>query len=117
MGLHLSRSITELNAIKKPPRDLVKTFPNSRGELTLQPERSGHYVYSFIQMSDANYKKIELDGPSIDQVVHPLAAAEFVGAGAGARSKRMINSCSGNMVDVEVDLRVNLICICLGIIC
>lgn len=61
-------------------------------------------------MSDANYKKIELDGPSIDQVVHPLAAAEFVGAGAGARSKRMINSCSGNMVDVEVDLRVSLTC-------
>jgi nucleoporin POM152 len=94
---------------KEAPRDLVKTFPNSRGELTLQPERSGHYVYSFFQMSDANYKKVELNGPSIDQVVHPLAAAEFVNVGAGARSKRMINSCSGNMVDVEVDLRVSFL--------
>jgi nucleoporin POM152 len=92
---------------KEQPRDLVKTFPNARGELTLQPERSGHYVYTFVQMSDANYKKVELDGPSIDQVVHPLAAAEFVAVGGGgARSKRMVNSCSGNIVDAEVDLRV-----------
>lgn len=58
-------------------------------------------------MSDSNYKKVELNGPSIDQIVHPLAAAEFVNAGPGARSKRMVNSCSGNMVDVEVDLRVS----------
>lgn len=92
---------------KEQPRDLVKTFANSRGELTLQPERSGHYVYTFVQMSDANYKKVGLNGPSIDQVVHPLAAAEFFNAGSGARSKRMVNSCSGDMVDVEVDLRVS----------
>lgn len=91
---------------KEAPRDLSKTFPSSRGESTLQPERSGHYVYNFVQLSDANYKKVELNGPSIDQVVHPLAAAEFVRAEHGARNKRMINSCSGNMVDVEVDLRV-----------
>jgi hypothetical protein len=62
-------------------------------------------------MSDANYKKVGLDGPSIEQVVHPLAAAEFVGVGAGggggARNKRMVNSCSGNIVDAEVDLRVS----------
>jgi nucleoporin POM152 len=63
-------------------------------------------------MSDANYKKVGLDGPSIEQVVHPLAAAEFVGvgsgsAGSGARSKRMVNSCSGNIVDAEVDFRVS----------
>jgi nucleoporin POM152 len=64
-------------------------------------------------MSDANYKKVGLDGPSIEQVVHPLAAAEFVGVGSGsgtgggARSKRMVNSCSGNIVDAEVDFRVS----------
>lgn len=91
---------------KEPARDLVKTFPSSRGELTLQPEKSGHYVYTFLQISDVDYKKVELNGPSIDQIVHPLAAAEFVRADVGARNKRMINSCSGNMVDVEVDLKV-----------
>ena len=91
---------------EEPPRDLVKTFPSSRGELNLQPEKSGHYVYTFLRISDADYKKVELNGPSIDQIVHPLAGAEFVRADAGARSKKMINSCSGNMVDVEVDLKV-----------
>lgn len=91
----------------EPAREAYKTFPNSRGELTLQPERSGHYAYTFLSMSDSNYKKVELNGPSIDQIVHPLAAAEFVNAGQGTRSKRMINSCSGNLVDVDVDLRVS----------
>ncbi|KAF9225491.1 hypothetical protein BS17DRAFT_801515 [Gyrodon lividus] len=88
---------------KENPRDLVKTFTSSRGELTLQPEHSGHYFYSFLQLSDTNYRKVELNGPSIDQVVHPLAAADFVSA--GGRTKRVVNSCSGNMVDIEVDLR------------
>lgn len=89
---------------KENPRDLVKTFTSSRGELTLQPEHSGHYFYTFLQLSDTNYRKVELNGPSIDQVVHPLAAADFVSA--GGRTKRVVNSCSGNMVDIEVDLRV-----------
>lgn len=71
--------------------------------MTLQPERSGHYIYTFVQLSDANYKRIELKGPSIDQVVHPLAAADFAET---ERSKRRISSCEGSMVDVGVDLRV-----------
>ncbi|EGN93112.1 hypothetical protein SERLA73DRAFT_116213 [Serpula lacrymans var. lacrymans S7.3] len=87
------------------PRELVKTFSSSRGELTLQPERSGHYLYTFVQLSDANYRKVDLNGPSIDQIVHPLAAADFSHASSSGRSKRMVNSCSGNLVDIEVDLR------------
>ncbi|KAI6047907.1 hypothetical protein EDC04DRAFT_2864066 [Pisolithus marmoratus] len=86
------------------PRDLVKTFTTSRGSITLQPEHSGHYYYTFLQLSDSNYKKILLDGPSIDQIVHPLAAADFVPASTG-RNKMVLNSCSGNVVDVGVDLR------------
>lgn len=86
------------------PRDLVKTFTTSRGTITLQPEHSGHYYYTFLQLSDSNYKKIPLDGPSIDQIVHPLAAADFVPISAG-RNKMVLNSCSGNVVDVDVDLR------------
>lgn len=92
---------------KEDPRDLVKTFTSSRGELTLQPEHSGHYFYTFLYLSDVNYKKVELKGPSIDQIVHPLAAADFIQTAGTGRSKRMVNSCSGNMVDVEVDLRVS----------
>ncbi|KAG9314090.1 hypothetical protein JVU11DRAFT_4871 [Chiua virens] len=90
---------------KEEPRDLFKTFSSSRGELTLQPEHSGHYFYTFLSMSDANYKKVELSGPSIDQIVHPLAAADFASTVGAGRSKRMVNSCSGDMIDIDIDLR------------
>ncbi|KAI0785502.1 hypothetical protein BC629DRAFT_1593962 [Irpex lacteus] len=95
-----------------PPREDVKVFPSSRGEFTIQPERSGHYIFRFTQLSDANYKKVPLDGPSIDQVVHPPASADFahnvnVGRpGMGGRGgRKKISTCEGNKVDVEVDLK------------
>ncbi|KAF8078923.1 hypothetical protein FPV67DRAFT_84986 [Lyophyllum atratum] len=87
----------------EPPRDLRETFSTSRGELTIQPDRSGHYKFTFTQMSDTNYKKVELQGPSIDQVIHPLAAADFVTTQTGNR--RRISSCDGGTVSVDVDLR------------
>ena len=84
-----------------------KTFQGSRGEIILQPESSGNYTYTFVALSDANYKRVKLDGPSINQIVHPLASASFVFSSAsGVGSKRTVNSCSGSTVDVEVDLRV-----------
>ncbi|KAI0660622.1 hypothetical protein C8Q70DRAFT_976905 [Cubamyces menziesii] len=89
----------------EPPREVAKTFASSRGELTVQPERSGHYTFKFTQLSDANYKKIELKGPSIELDVHPPPAADFVGHAHGSRGKKSISSCSGNMVDVDVELR------------
>lgn len=95
---------------KEAPRELSKTFTSSRGELTLQPERSGHYIFTFVQMSDANYKKVELKGPSIDQVIHPLAAADFASGKTGG-NKRMISSCEGSTVGVDVELRVSMLCI------
>ncbi|KAG5722295.1 putative nucleoporin [Termitomyces sp. T112] len=85
------------------PRDQSKTFSNSRGELTLQPERSGHYTFTFTHLSDTYYKKVELKGPSIDQVIHPLAAADFVASQGGNR--RRISSCDGDIVSVDVELR------------
>ncbi|KAF8899024.1 hypothetical protein BD779DRAFT_1431977 [Infundibulicybe gibba] len=89
----------------EPPRELSKTFSSSRGELTLQPERSGHYIFTFVQMSDANYNKVELKGPSIDQIIHPLGGAEFVEAQGMKRNKKSLNSCEGDKVDVDVALR------------
>jgi len=91
---------------KENPRDLVKTFATSRGIVTLQPEHSGHYFYTFLQLSDTNYKKVPLDGPSIDQIVHPLAGADFTSEIPG-RNKKIVSSCSGNVIDVDVDLRVS----------
>ncbi|KAG7452288.1 uncharacterized protein BT62DRAFT_881882 [Guyanagaster necrorhizus] len=90
----------------QPPRNITKTFATSRGELTIQPERSGHYVFSFTHISDAYYRKVELDGPSIDQIIHPPASADFSGGERSApRSKRQMSSCEGGSVDVDVELR------------
>ena len=91
---------------KEPARERVKTFHESRGEMTLQPSQSGHYVYSFSHLSDANYNKVELRGPTIDQIVHPLASASF--AGSSGRDRMIINSCSEDSVEVEVNLGVSI---------
>lgn len=93
----------------EPARETSKTFASSRGELTLQPERSGHYTFKFTQLSDANYKKTDLKGPSIELDVHPPPAADFVRAPQSGRGKKSISSCAGNMVDVDVELRVSLL--------
>ncbi|KAJ7110070.1 hypothetical protein C8R44DRAFT_271693 [Mycena epipterygia] len=82
------------------PRELSRTFPTSRGELPIQPAQAGHYTFTFTHISDANYRRVELNGPSIDQAIHPLASAAFAGP-----QKRMLSSCAGSLVDIDVDLR------------
>lgn len=89
---------------KERPQEYSKVFTSSRGEFTLQPERSGHYIFTFASLSDANYKKVELKGPSIEQIIHPLASADFADSHA-SNKKRAINSCSGESVDIDVDLK------------
>ncbi|TFK56721.1 hypothetical protein OE88DRAFT_1742463 [Heliocybe sulcata] len=99
----------------EPPREMHRRFDTSRGDLTLQPELSGHYVFSFREMSDANYRRVEMRAPSVEQVVHPLASADFVRTGVstvgggrdgrGAKAKAVVNTCEGETVDVDVDLR------------
>jgi len=93
---------------KEHSREISKTFTSSRADLTLQPERSGHYVFSFVAISDANYRKIELQGPSIDQMIHPVASAEFSDSQGTGRGKKVVSTCSGETVDIDVDLRVSL---------
>ncbi|KAI0699371.1 hypothetical protein C8T65DRAFT_581174 [Cerioporus squamosus] len=87
------------------PRELAKTFSTSRGELTIQPDRSGHYSFKIHQISDANYKKVDLKGSAIELDVHPPPSADFVGLAHGARGKKSISSCSGSIVNVDVELR------------
>ena len=91
----------------EPPRELSKTFSTARGELTVQPDRSGHYTSKIHQTSDTNYKKIELKGSAIELDVYPPPSADFVGNSHGGRGKKSISSCSGNLVDVDVELRVS----------
>lgn len=89
------------------PKETSKTFPTSRGQFTLQPEQSGHYIFTFTKISDANYQRVEIDGPSIDQIIHPPASADFVGVPKGLGRKKAMSSCEGNLIDVEVELRVS----------
>jgi len=95
---------------KESPREMAKTIAGSRGEITLQPDQSGHYKFTFTHLSDANYKKIPLNGPSIEQVIHPLASADFATRenAAPGRTRKIISSCGGSYVDVPVDLKVCL---------
>jgi nucleoporin POM152 len=86
----------------------MTVISGSRGEVTLQPERSGSYVYKFTSLSDANYKHIPLNGPVIKQTVHPLASASFAstGPGSGGRGgETTVQSCSGDTVTVPVILK------------
>lgn len=92
---------------KEKPLEVSKTFTSSRADLTLQPERSGHYVFSFVAISDANYRKIELPGPSIDQMIHPVASVEFSDSQSTGRGKKIVSTCSGDTVDIDVDLRAS----------
>ena len=97
----------QLQKDKEAPRELLKTFGGSRGEITLQPDQSGHYKFTFTHLSDANYK-IPLNGPSIEQVIHPLASADFAirENTTPGRTRRLISSCGGSHVDVPVELKV-----------
>ncbi|KAJ3563589.1 hypothetical protein NP233_g8846 [Leucocoprinus birnbaumii] len=86
----------------QPPVERSIQFDYSRGELTMKPEKSGRYIFTFVAISDHNYKRVPLDGPSIEQVVHPLATADFVGSASNIKS---VSSCTGDTVPVDVDLR------------
>ncbi|KZT44453.1 hypothetical protein SISSUDRAFT_1038969 [Sistotremastrum suecicum HHB10207 ss-3] len=93
----------------KAARVQKQTFSSARGEITLQPEESGHYEYSFTKISDANYKNVPFDSPEkITQTVRPLAVAHFVHPTpntAGRNSGIQVNSCEGSSVNIGIDLK------------
>lgn len=90
---------------KGPAVEKVKIFSGSRGELTDQPPESGHYTFTFTQLSDANYKRVDLKGPTIDQVIHPQATADFAHNVAGVRGRKKFSNCEGNTTKLDVDLK------------
>ncbi|KAK2460117.1 hypothetical protein APHAL10511_007883 [Amanita phalloides] len=90
----------------EPPRELHEMFTGARGELTLQPDRSGHYTFTFVELSDANYRRVQLKEPGIEQVVHPLATVDFAANQRDhGKGKRTISSCSGDTVGVDVEMK------------
>ncbi|KAF8913149.1 hypothetical protein CPB84DRAFT_1760464 [Gymnopilus junonius] len=90
---------------KDPAREISKTFNSFRGELSLRPESSGHYTFTFTHVSDANYRKRELDERPIEKVIHPVASADFLDPHGASRGKKMMSTCSGESVQLLVALR------------
>ncbi|KAL0951581.1 hypothetical protein HGRIS_008263 [Hohenbuehelia grisea] len=99
----------EVQRDNERPEPRQQTFATARGEMSIQPDRSGHYVYRVVSLNDQYYKNIPV-GATYDQVVHPLATAGFVSdSSTGGRSPRgkgrIINTCEGQTVSVDVDIR------------
>ena len=82
-----------------------KKIYSSRDELSLTPEREGKYKYTFLSISDRNYKDIKIGekgkGITATQVVHPLAGAAF----SEPSNKRTVWSCDGSEVDIDVEFK------------
>ncbi|TFK71015.1 hypothetical protein BDN72DRAFT_895988 [Pluteus cervinus] len=74
--------------------EIEKSFASERATLTFEPDQKGHYVYTFQYLSDANYKMVNPQGPTITQDVDSQATASFV--------DRMISSCEFGAVPVEI---------------
>lgn len=64
-------------AIKRIERIMID---RTRHEIEFRPLTEGKVTYSFVELRDANYQKITLDGPVTTQEVHPLASASFISA-------------------------------------
>lgn len=60
---------------------------------------------TFTSLSDGNYKKLALDKPPIEQVVHPVATADIIGRGDDVK-KHTMWSCSGDVLSVDVEASV-----------
>ncbi|KAK5105821.1 hypothetical protein LTR62_002124 [Meristemomyces frigidus] len=57
----------------------VERIVGLRGQIELTPKTAGDYVYEFVEVSDAVYKRQPLKGLQISQSVKPAASASFVG--------------------------------------
>lgn len=75
-------------------------YLGARGELKLQPNKSGTYTYSFDAISDAYYSELPITGSgrTVTQVVHPLASAKFTQAN--------VDTC-GESQEIEVALELS----------
>ncbi|UZJ56926.1 hypothetical protein CBS101457_006246 [Exobasidium rhododendri] len=73
-----------------------KTIDRTRDEIEFRPSTEGEITYSFVGLSDANYKDIKLDGPTFTQVLHPIAKATFEGAQQSRGPAIVLHSCEGS---------------------
>lgn len=76
-----------------------KLISGSRADVTLTPGQAGSFTFQFDRLSDFYYKNELIDAPTMSLTVHPLAFAKF-----GKTEKQTVQSCSGDIVDVPLDL-------------
>jgi len=89
------------------PQELSETFMAPKGEMTIEPSRSGRYAINFIRMSDVHYQKVELQGPRIQQSIPETAMAVFTsGKITPGSNKRFLDNCDAGVVGVDVELKV-----------
>lgn len=72
----------------------------TRDELEFWPSTEGRVTYRFLELHDANYAHVPLDGPSFTHVAHPLATASFVGAERDHDA--VVSSCGEPSVQADV---------------
>lgn len=72
----------------------------TRDELEFWPNMEGLVTYRFLELNDANYQHVPLDGPSFTQIAHPLASASFVGANSDQDA--VVSSCGEPTVQADV---------------
>ncbi|KAI7868786.1 hypothetical protein BDF14DRAFT_1790894 [Spinellus fusiger] len=73
----------------------------SRHIFTYLPSSSGEYTYEFYALDDANYKKLDPQLATIQQIVRPQPSAKFSGE---LQRKRSIRTCLGDSLQLNVDL-------------
>lgn len=78
----------------------VKTVVGHRGQMELTPMTAGHYIYEFLEVTDAVYEKHSLKHKNLrlEQDVKPSASAKFL----RHREKRI--ACINEQIDFEVGL-------------
>ncbi|PWN28104.1 hypothetical protein BDZ90DRAFT_271228 [Jaminaea rosea] len=99
----------EIKRSGQPAFRQERVIERTREEFEFRPSTEGAVQYRFIGLSDANYRGLPLDGPTFEQVVHPLASASFVKPTSSSASRRedskiIMRSCEGNRAKAEVQL-------------
>lgn len=82
----------------------VRSIDRTREELEFRPTADGEITYTFLSLSDANYKDIKLDGPTFTQILHPIAKAFFSGSQGIKGPAVVLYSCEGNTSTANIQL-------------
>ncbi|CAO1630596.1 unnamed protein product [Parajaminaea phylloscopi] len=99
----------EIRKSGKPVVRQERVIERTREEFEFRPSTEGAVEYRFVALSDSNYRHLALDGPTFEQVVHPLASAAFVQEAAHNHQRKgdqsmIMRSCEGNRAQAQIKL-------------